>query len=359
MKKSKHIVFTGGGSAGHVTPNVALIPTFQKKGWKVSYIGSPHGLEKSIIEPLGVSYYTVYSGKFRRYFSLKNIADLFWIFYGILQAFFLIKRLKPSIVFSKGGYVAFPVVTASWLNRVPVISHESDLSPGLANRLAFPFLTRLCVTFPETQRYFKKSNKIMITGTPIREALFQGKSDKGKALCGFPDNHKPILLVLGGGLGSVVLNETIYTALSHLLIFYNIIHVCGKGKKSDVRIETPGYIQFEFLYDTLPDILAYSDVILSRAGLNTIYELVSLRKTHLLVPLPSSSSRGDQILNAHFFLKKRCSRVIDERNLNTENLLYELNALYKERDRYIEEMKKWDFQKAAESIVKIIEEHII
>lgn len=325
------IVFTGGGSAGHVTPNIALIQKFVAAGWKVIYMGSKTGMEKEIIQKLGTPYYEIATGKLRRYFSWRTIIEPFAILLGIFQAYFLCKKFKPNIVFSKGGYVAFPVVVGAWLNRLPVIVHESDLTPGLANRLSFPFANKICVTFSEAQNHFS-AKKTIVTGTPIRDNLSQGKAQKGRELCNFSQAF-PVLLILGGGQGAAIINQTIRTILPKLLPHFQIAHICGKGKLDTHLMQEDRYKQFEYLNDELADLFACADLVISRAGANSLYELLYLKKPHILIPLSRRASRGDQIVNAQYFAKQGLSKVLLEEELTGERLLTMIESVYAERDK--------------------------
>jgi UDP-N-acetylglucosamine--N-acetylmuramyl-(pentapeptide) pyrophosphoryl-undecaprenol N-acetylglucosamine transferase len=350
MAKYK-IIMTGGGSAGHVTPNLALIPNLIKDGFEVQYIGTADGIEKKIITQEKIKYHIISSGKLRRYFDLKNFTDPFRVVKGIFEAKSIIKKEKPDVVFSKGGFVAVPVVIGAFLNKIPVVSHESDITPGLANKLALPYSTKICVTFPETLKHLKGS-KGVLTGTPIRRALLEGSKIKGMKLCGFSQD-KPVLLVIGGSLGSKVINDVIRKCIKKLLNKYHIIHICGKGNV-DNSLNYEGYRQFEYVSDELPHLLAAAVIVISRAGANVIYELLALKKPNLLIPLSKKSSRGDQILNAESFKKKGYSMVIEEEEVEEESLLSNLDTLYKDRQKFINSMEKSDLQNAVENIVSVI-----
>jgi UDP-N-acetylglucosamine--N-acetylmuramyl-(pentapeptide) pyrophosphoryl-undecaprenol N-acetylglucosamine transferase len=349
----KKIVFTGGGSAGHVTPNLAIIPQLQAKGWEVEYIGSRNGIEREIIEQAELPYHGISTGKLRRYFAVENFKDPFRVMKGLWESIFILRKLKPDLVFSKGGFVAVPVVLASWVNRIPIIIHESDMTPGLANRISIPFATRVCVTFPETIQHFG-SEKAVHTGTPIRPQLFQGSVIRGRMLCDFVST-RPVLLVTGGSLGSEVLNRLVRTQLDELLKTFQIVHLCGKGKLDPALGNRMGYRQFEYLNEQLPDVLAMADVVVSRAGSNIIYELLALKKPQLLVPLPITSSRGDQIANARSFEKSGFSRVVEEEELTPDRLVEEVRHLYRDRERYKERMADSPLQNSVGQIVDLIE----
>lgn len=336
--KGKTIVFTGGGSAGHVTPNIALIMRLRAEGWKVHYIGSNEGIERQIIGELNIPYYAISSGKLRRYFDLKNFKDPFKVLKGFVQARSIIRKLDPDVVFSKGGFVAVPVVAASKLNKVPTIIHESDLTPGLANKLSIPFASVICVTFPETLRGLP-ANKAVHTGLPIREQLFTGNAERGFRTYPFV-RSKPVLLIMGGSLGSKVINETVREHLEQLTEKFQIFHICGKGNVDDQFRKRSNYIQFEYIQDELPDLLAMSDLVVSRAGATALNEFLALKKPMLLIPLTLKASRGDQLLNAQSFKLSGYAEVLQEEHLTGESLLEAASQVYEEKHEYIARMSK-------------------
>ncbi|MBA2711857.1 MAG: undecaprenyldiphospho-muramoylpentapeptide beta-N-acetylglucosaminyltransferase [Tatlockia sp.] len=350
------IVFTGGGTAGHVTPNLALIEVLQKEDWQINYIGSADGVEKEMISALNIPFYSISTGKLRRYFSFENFKDPFKFVAGIGQAYRLLKNLKTDVVFSKGGFVGLPVVIAAWLNRIPVIVHESDMSPGLANRLSFPFVNKICVTFEAAKRHFKNQEKIEVTGTPIRPELFQGSKDKGLALCGFT-HGKPCLLVMGGSLGSLRLNNTLRAALADLKN-YQVIHLCGKGKVDEAYFGNNDYYQFEYANKELADLFAASDLVVSRAGANALYEILALQKPHVLIPLSLKASRGDQIQNALYYKQKGISRVIDDDSLTVENFLQTIEEINLHKDEIINKIRDLEIKSATLKIIGLIKEQI-
>ena len=310
-------VVTGGGSAGHVIPALPVIETLQGKGWEVSFIGSDSGLEERLVTPLGTPFFSVRTGKLRRYFSLANVTDALKIPLGVLQAFLILGRLDPHVVFSKGGFVAFPVVFAAWLRRIPVVAHESDLTPGLANRLSLPFVATLCVSFEGTR---VAARRVVHSGTPIRDALLNGNADRGFDAAGLPGD-RPMLVVVGGSLGAQRLNEVTRAALPDLAETFEILHVCGAGHLEPDLGDTPGYAQREFVSDGWGDILATAAVVVSRSGANALHELLTLGKPNLLVPLPTTASRGDQIENAAYAAERGYSKVLPEADLTPETLV--------------------------------------
>ncbi len=320
------ILFTGGGSAGHVTPNLAIIERVRREGWSVAYAGSANGIERKLIEKRGLPYHAVATGKLRRYFSWQNFWDLFRIPWGILQAALLCRKIRPSVVFSKGGFVAFPIVVGAWLNRIPVIAHESDLTPGLANRLSFPFAKRICVTFPQCASFFRNRKKVLVTGSPIRADLLTGNAEEGLRLCGF-NREKPVILVFGGGLGAAPINRAVRNLLPRILERWQVVHLCGQGKVDQAFEDRPGYRQFSYLNEELAHVMACAEVVISRAGANSIYELIALQKPHILIPLSKKASRGDQVVNARHFANQGLSRVLDEDSLSEEKLWGALETL--------------------------------
>ncbi len=333
----KHIVLTGGGTAGHVTPNIALLPSLKEAGYQISYIGSVNGIERQLISELQIPYYAVSSGKLRRYLSLENITDMFRVLKGMSDAKKILKKLKPDIVFSKGGFVAVPVVRAAKRLGIPVIIHESDMTPGLANKLSIPAAKAVCCNFPETAAYIPE-NKAVITGTPIRAELMNGNIKIARSLCGF-NSDKPVLMIVGGSLGSAVLNDAIRQSLDALLESFQIIHICGKDKVDIALNNIPGYVQYEYIKEELPHMFALSDVIISRAGANSIFEICALSKPNLLIPLSAKASRGDQLLNAASFKKQGYSMVIEEEALTPSALLNAVSELYENRQSFIAAMK--------------------
>lgn len=350
----KRIILTGGGTAGHVTPNIALLPRLKELGYDIQYIGSYNGIEKELIEPFGIPYHGISSGKLRRYFSTKNFTDPFRVLKGFGEANKLIRDLKPDVIFSKGGFVSVPVVLAGKKNKVPVVIHESDMTPGLANKLSLPSAAKVCCNFPETLEHLP-ADKAVLTGSPIRQELLSGNKIAALDLCGFSAD-KPVILVIGGSLGSVVVNNAVRLALPDLLEQFHVIHLCGKGKLDASLNNVEGYAQFEYIKSELRDIFALADVVISRAGANAICELLALRKPNLLIPLSANASRGDQILNARSFERQGFSVVIEEEELSKELLLESVRDLYANRDTYMSAMRKSTLQNSIETITNIIEE---
>ena len=350
----KTILLTGGGTAGHVTPNIALIPSLKDLGYDIQYVGSYEGIEKSLMEDIGIPYHAISSGKLRRYFSLRNFTDPFRVLKGFSQANKLIRKLRPDVVFSKGGFVSVPVVIAAGRNHVPVIIHESDMTPGLANKLCFRSARKICCNFPETVPLLP-ADKAVLSGSPIRKELLSGNTDAGRSFTGFTDD-KPVIMVIGGSLGAANVNTAIRNILPRLLEKYNVIHLTGKGKADASLNDTKGYRQYEYIKDELKDLFALSDIVISRAGANAICELLALKKPNILIPLPSGSSRGDQLLNAESFKKQGYSMVLTEDKLTDELLLNMIDELYNDRDKYINAMSASTQNDAINTIISLIKE---
>lgn len=350
----KHIVLTGGGTAGHVTPNIALIPRLQESGYEISYIGSYEGIEKKLIEELGIPYYGISSGKLRRYFDPKNFSDPFRVLKGFGQAKKLLKELKPDVVFSKGGFVTVPVVIAAKRCKIPAIIHESDMTPGLANKLCIPSAAKICCNFPETVDSLPK-DKAVLTGTPIRQELLSGDKEAARKFCGFTSS-KPVLMVIGGSLGAASVNENIRKILPELLKEFQVIHLCGKGKTDESLNRTEGYVQYEYIKKELPDLFALADIVISRAGANAICEISALNKPNLLIPLSAKASRGDQILNARSFERQGYSMVMEEEEITETTLLNSIRELYANRQSYIDAMAASSHLDSITRITELIKE---
>ena len=348
----KKILLTGGGTAGHVTPNIALIPYLKEAGFEIEYMGSYDGIEKSLIEQEGIPYYGISSGKFRRYLDLKNLTDPARILKGLSEAKKYMKEHKPDIVFSKGGFVSVPVIFAASSLNIPIVIHESDLSPGLANKLSIPKASVVCYNFPETKKYLP-AGKSSHTGLPVRRELRQGDPHKGYAFCGFEED-KPLLMIIGGSLGAVKVNLAVRAALPELLETFHIAHICGAGKVDPEFQNIEGYHQFEYVSEDLPDLFAAASVIISRAGANVIYEIATLQKPSVLIPLGTDQSRGDQILNANSFKKRGFAEVLLEENLTKESLYNDVVEVYSNRDSYISAIAASEQNDSAQKVCDVI-----
>ena len=351
----KHIVLTGGGTAGHVTPNIALIARLKEEGYKISYIGSYTGIEKTLIEEQGIPYYGISSGKLRRYFDLKNFTDPFRVLKGFGEARKLLKKLQPDIVFSKGGFVSVPVVVAAGRLKIPTIIHESDMTPGLANRLCIPSAVKVCCNFPETKSHLPEG-KAVVTGTPIRQELLSGDPQKGRDFTGFTSD-KPVILIIGGSLGAQAVNTAVRNILPQLLPEFQVVHLCGKGKKDESLTGLTGYVQYEYIEKELADLFAMADIVISRAGANAICELQALKKPNLLIPLSANASRGDQILNARSFEKQGFSMVLEEEEITDQVLLDAVKKLFENRDTYRRAMENAPGQDSIAVICDLIHQY--
>lgn len=351
---AKKIILTGGGTAGHVTPNLALIPHLKERGYDIAYIGTRDGIEKKLLADYDIRYYGISAGKLRRYFDPKNFSDPFRVLKGFGDALKVLKEEKPDIIFSKGGFVSVPVIHAAHLKKIPCILHESDLTPGLANKLCIPFAKKVCCNFPETLQYLPPE-KTLLTGTPIREELRTGDAAAGRAFCNFtPD--KPVIMVLGGSLGAKSINDCVRGAMDVLMKDFHIIHICGDEKMDNLKLTMPGYAQFEYVKSELKDLFALADVVVSRAGANSICELLALKIPNVLVPLSVKNSRGDQLLNARSFEAQGFSVVIEDEDLDEDILVEKIREVFQNRAAIIERMETSGQPDAIASILRLIEE---
>ena len=286
----------------------------------------------------------------------KNFSDPFRVMKGYMEARKYLKKIDPDIVFSKGGFVSVPVVRAAASLSVPCIIHESDMTPGLANKLCIPVAEKICCNFPETIPMLPEG-KAVLTGSPIREELAKGNKIAAYDLCKFTSN-KPVVMVIGGSLGAEAVNKAVREALPKLLEDFQVVHICGKDKVDNLMLNIRGYKQFEYVKTELKDIFAMADLVISRAGANSICELLALKKPNLLIPLSAHSSRGDQILNAKSFESQGFSLVIDEDYL-TENLLVEkVHELYFTRQTYVEAMGRSSQLASIRTITDLLEKTV-
>lgn len=350
----KRIVLTGGGTAGHVTPNIALLPALRQAGYDIAYMGSYDGIEKKLIADFDIPYTGISTGKLRRYLDVKNLTDPFRVIKGFSEARKYLKEYRPDVVFSKGGFVSVPVVRAAAALDIPCIIHESDMTPGLANKLCFPVAKKICCNFPETLKMLPEG-KAVLTGSPIRSELAQGNKIAGLDMCGFTAN-KPVIMVIGGSLGAANVNKAVRDALPQLLTDFQVVHLCGKDKIDNLLLATPGYKQFEYIKAELKDLFAMADIVISRAGANSICELLALKKPNILIPLPAASSRGDQLLNAASFEAQGFSIVINEDDLTTELLAAKVHELFSNRQSYHDAMSRSGQMDSVRTIVRLIEE---
>ncbi len=348
----KKIILTGGGTAGHVTPNLALLPSLQERGYEIHYIGSYNGIEKKLVENAGIPYDGISSGKLRRYFDLKNFSDPFRVVKGYSEARRLIKKYKPDVVFSKGGFVSVPVVLAAKHYKIPTIIHESDMTPGLANKICIPSASRVCCNFPETLPYLPE-DKAVLSGSPIRQELLQGDRLTGLQFTGL-SAAKPIIMVIGGSLGAVAVNNAVRSLLPKLLESYQVIHICGKGHTDESLIGRSGYVQYEYVDAPLRHLFAAADLIISRAGANSICEILALRKPNILIPLSAAASRGDQILNARSFEKQGFSTVLEEEQVTNESLYEAIQNTYENRKKFVTAMAQSSLSDAVGIVMDLI-----
>lgn len=355
--KKRTILLTGGGTAGHVSLNQALIPELLNMDFNVEYIGSKDGIESELIPDAfpGVPYHPISSGKLRRYFSMKNFTDPFKVGAGMLQALQIIRKTKPAAIFSKGGFVSVPVAMAGKLMAVPVIIHESDVTPGLANRIAMPFANHIFTVFTQTLKHVPKE-KSTCTGSVIRSELLDGSAAKGREICHF-ENDLPVLMIMGGSQGSVMINNAIRTNLPELAKEYNIIHLCGKGNIDASLSDFPNYCQFEYVTHELSHLLHMTDFVVSRAGSNSIFEFLALKKPMLLIPLSKQQSRGDQLLNAQLFKQQGFAHVVEEEELTPERFFAEMKKLHMDEDLLVENMTKAEPPKTAYEMAKLVAAH--
>jgi UDP-N-acetylglucosamine--N-acetylmuramyl-(pentapeptide) pyrophosphoryl-undecaprenol N-acetylglucosamine transferase len=322
----------------------------------VEYVGSGKGIERKLIEPLGIPFHPVAAGKLRRYFDWQNFTDVLRVMAGFVQSLLLMLRHQPDLLFSKGGFVATPVVWAAWLVRVPVIIHESDMTPGLANRLSLPFARKVCYSFPETAAQLP-AGKAVYTGIPVRQELLQGDADQAREWLEFVDD-KPLLLVVGGSLGSEIINTAVREILQDLMVTFNVVHICGAGHIQQALARYTGYRQYEYLNEQLKHVFALTDIVISRAGATMLFELLALRKPHLLIPLSRKASRGDQILNAGSFEQQGYSMVLEEESLNGRELLGRVGQLYEQKDEYLDAMSNATEGQSLQLLMKVIKDEL-
>lgn len=352
----KRILLTGGGTAGHVTPNIALLPRLRELGYEISYMGSYDGIEKKLIEELQIPYYGISSGKLRRYFDPKNFTDPFKVIKGYGEACRIMKKLSPDVLFSKGGFVSVPVVLAAKRYHVPAIIHESDMTPGLANKLCIPSAKKVCCNFPETIQYLPR-DKAVLTGSPIRQELLKGDRLHALRFTGLSAN-KPVILIMGGSMGAAAVNEAVRRILPTLLKEFQVVHLCGAGKLDPSLGHLAGYVQYEYIKNELKDLFALADIVVSRAGANAICELLALKKPSLLIPLSAAASRGDQILNARSFEKQGFSMVLEEEEITNEALLQAVHTLYQNRTSFSSAMEASSQTDSIATIIGLIEEAV-
>ena len=365
--QKKRIILTGGGTLGHVMPNMVLIDELQKDGWAITYIGSYTGPERKALKDFDIEYIPISTGKLRRhsgkirnklgpigrFVSWRNFKDLFNIAFGIFKSIWVVARRHPQITFSKGGFVAFPAVLARWLNRVPVVIHESDMTPGLTTKLSKRFAKKICTAFENTQKYLPK-HKVVHTGLPVRKLVFEASAEQGKAFANF-ENDKPILLVFGGSLGAQFLNNLVRKNLEKKpFCDFNIINICGAGNLDGKYAETPNYRQYETLQDEFLHVMAAADFVISRGGATSLFELLAMKKLHLIIPLSRKSSRGDQIDNAQYFKELGVSDYLEEADYSWGILTQKIEAMLDARTSIIDKINIINFSNSSEKVLAVI-----
>ena len=343
------LMLTGGGTAGHVMPHIAMLPHYHALGWDVRYIGSA-GIERQLVTQAGLPFFKIAAGKLRRYVSFKNLLDIFNVALGTLQSLVILARNRPDVVFSKGGFVSVPVAVAGWLLRIPVISHESDLTPGLATKIISRFSRVILTSFPESARYVANAH---LVGIPIRDELKTGSREEGLRLCGFAAAaDPPVVLVMGGSQGAQRINDTLHELLPELVTRFRIIHLTGQGKA--LPFAHSHYKAFDFLGSELKHVLAAADVVVSRAGANSIFELRALQKPMLLIPL-EVGSRGDQVDNAISFVARQHALMVRETELTSQILARAIDTLVANADRLRKTLAAAEHDDPAAAIISMIQ----
>jgi UDP-N-acetylglucosamine--N-acetylmuramyl-(pentapeptide) pyrophosphoryl-undecaprenol N-acetylglucosamine transferase len=333
------IVITGGGTGGHIFPNVSIIGELQKRGYEdIVWVGEKRGKEKKWAQRFGVRYCGIQAGKLRRYFSLRNFSDMFRVCAGVFQSFFLFLKLRPGVVFSKGGFVAVPPVCAARLLHIPVVTHESDILPGLATRIIARSSRIVCVSWKKTEACFPGKN-VVLTGNPVRDVITKGEREKGLLFLGFHE-PLPVVLVIGGSLGASSLNSAVWEMRERFHLPFNLVHQCGEGKLRRGQVDDPRYRAFEFIHEEMGDVLAASDIVVSRSGAGALFEIGFMKKPSVLVPLPISKSRGEQLHNARYFSENGAAVILDDDTLNGELLFSAVRMLLQDPSRMKDMGKK-------------------
>lgn len=342
----KTIVLTGGGTAGHCLPNIALLPYLKKYFDNIVYIGGD-GIEKTIATEHNLTYYQIPTVKLQRKFTFKNFAVPFKLLKNIITTKKLLKSISPSVIFSKGGYVSLPVILAGNSLSIPCVTHESDLTIGLSNKIMAKKCEYVFTSFESTAKALPNG---VFVGSPIRNSLFY--QDKQSALKRFNlSGNKPVILVTGGSSGSLAINLALDKALDKLLEKYDIIHLCGKGKQK--RPSKTGYTCLEYL-NQMEMAFCASDVVVTRGGSNALFELIALSKPMLVIPLPKDNSRGDQIQNAKYFEERGLCKVLLQENLTSNSLIFNLNELYSHKQKYINALATYPMKKANYEISSLL-----
>lgn len=335
--------------AATLPPNLALLPYLQERGYDVHYIGTRDGMERQLVQ--GIPYHPIRAGKLRRYLDWRNITDPVRTVSGYFDAKKVLRELQPSVVFCKGGFVSVPVAYAAHSLRIPIILHESDYSPGLANRLCAPKADKICLSFDaNTDQY---GGRAVVTGSPVRRELLRGDRQKGLAFCGL-GGLAPVLLIMGGSQGAASLNAAVDACLDSILKDFSVIHLRGKGNLNETLQCKKNYAQFEYVSREMPDLFAAADIALSRAGANALFEFLALKKPSLLVPLPLSASRGDQLLNARFFEQNGYAVMLEQERAADGVLVAALQHLYQNRLKYMEAMRSAKASQGTQNVLDVI-----
>jgi UDP-N-acetylglucosamine--N-acetylmuramyl-(pentapeptide) pyrophosphoryl-undecaprenol N-acetylglucosamine transferase len=337
----KRIVFTGGGTGGHIFPGLAVISELQATNtYECIWLGNSSGMDRSLVEAREIPFIGIPSGKLRRYFSLRNCTDLFKIAAAFIASFFILLKLKPALLFSKGGFVSVPPCIAARILKIPVITHECDFSPGLATRINSRFASFIYVTYEDTKRFFPDTvrKKIVVTGNPVRSVFYRADPENGLRFCGFSNPSKPVLFIQGGSLGARQINDLVLECLEPLCRMYNVVHQTGPANSDQIAAadnsSTAGnYAAFPFIGDEMPDVLAASSLVIARSGANTVWECAAAGKPMILVPLMKGNSRGDQIENADFFARHGAAVVLAGADASTATLLDTVSELYTDEAR--------------------------
>lgn len=322
------MLLSGGGTAGHVLPHTAVVEALRRElkqePLELLYVGSAHGIERTLVERWGWPYATIPVGKLRRYWDWRHITDPFKIVAGFFKSLWIVRRFRPEVMFSKGGYVSVPVMLAAWCWRVPIVLHDSDTRPSLTTRWMGRLAKTVCLAHPEASKRLSQrmQQKIVVTGLPLRSEIFEGDKARARTLTGLRGTT-PVLLVMGGSLGAESLNKVVEQALPKLLETHQVIHLSGPGKQNpDLRKNPPkGYVTFEYLEEALPDVYALADVVLTRGGANALAELEALGKSLIIVPLGTEASHGDQVENARRLESMNRAQVIPQDRCTTEVLM--------------------------------------
>ena len=355
-------VFTGGGTAGHIIPGLAIIRELQTCGWRAAWIGSRRPAERTLVRAARVPFYAIPAGKLRRYYSLRNFADVAAVLAGCLHALLLLARLRPRVVFAKGSYVSVPPVVAARLLGIPVITHESDTTPALATRINASMAHTVLVAFAATRGKLpsRLRRRVRVTGNPLRAGLEQGDAERGRTQVGAPPGL-PLLFVTGGSSGARAVNELVWHALPELVRHWFVVHQTGAAWRAPAAAPPPPlagrYLALPFVNEGFPDLLAAADVVVSRAGANTLGELAATATPAVLIPLPRTQSRGEQLANAELFAAQGAALVLAEEQTDSASLtaaLHELRCDAVRRRRMAGNMARLATRDAAHRIASIV-----